>query len=379
MIISRPFGRKQEQERESQIPEVKPIAQAQPVGEPEKAEPETIELESRVSPETSEVDLEELEILPPDETHAGSYHDAPGQETPHAGAHVEPEPITAQEAGPQLEPEPSIAHQAVAPVEPEPTIAHEREILQGFFGETIRGTPLEKEIVREEVILSEESDLAAISEAVSRAEAKEQVTERKGQPDRRSSQRVDERVVERMSPSEHLAGHATAGEHDSEQVNERLSAAGQVSEQIYEQATAGERTSHEVVESDLPTQHEIARGKSTEPSGEEPFFRQMVRRNNVGIFGGNKEEIEEQAESSGLPEQVGPEAIGLEHVRPAQVSPAQATADVKSLEQIIEIPASMLLGDKEKEIVITLRLRLKADAENREAPADEFLLDGISR
>lgn len=337
MIMSRPFGRRREQERKSEIPEVKPAAKAQPVREPEKVEPETIDLTSQVSSETSEVDMEELEILPRDETGPRYSQDTPDQEIPHAGP----------------------------PVEPEPTIAHEKEILCGFFGETIHSTSLEKEIVREEVILSKESDLAAVLEPLSRRETEEQVTEAKGQPDRRSGRQMGEPVDERVS----------AGEPASEQVSEPM--------------TASERASEEVTESDRPEKHLIASDNDTEPSGEEPFFRQMVRRNNLGIFGEHKQEAVEHAKSFDSPEQVGPEKIGPESVAPEGIDGEQiglelvgleqATADVKSLEQVIEIPASMLQGDKEKEIVITLRLRLKVDAENREAPADEFLLDGISR
>jgi signal recognition particle receptor subunit beta len=322
MIMSRSFGHKQEQEKESEIPEAKPIAEARPVREPEKVESEAIELEPEVSPETSEAGLEELEILPPDETGARPHQDTPDQQIPHAGAQVEPVP----------------------------TIAHEKEVLHGFFGETIRSAPLEKEIVREEVILSKESDLAAVSDAHSRGEAKDQVTERKGWPDERSGRQISGQVHEQVSASEH------------------------VGRQVFEQMTASKRASEQVAESDRPTEHVIASDKGIEPSGEEPFFSQMVRRNNVGVFGEHKEGTVEHPESSGFPEQVGPEEIGLE-----QVGPEHAAADVKSLEQIIEIPARMLQGDKEKEIVITLRLRLQADGENREAPADEFLLDGISR
>ena len=355
MIMSRPFGRRREQERKSEIPEVKPAAKAQPVREPEKAEPEAIDLTSQVSSDTSEVDMEELEILPRDETGPRYSQDTPDQEIPLAGP----------------------------PVEPEPTIAHEKEILCGFFGETIHSTPLEKEIVREEVILSRESDLAAVLEPLSRRETEEQVTEAKGQPDRRSGQQMGEPVDERVRVSE------PASEQVSEQMDERVGAGEPASEQISEQMTASERASEEVTESDRPEKHLIASDNDTEPSGEEPFFRQMVRRNNLGIFGEHKQETVEHAKSFDSPEQVGPEKIGPESVAPEGIDGEQiglelvgleqATADVKSLEQVIEIPASMLQGDKEKEIVITLRLRLKVDAENREAPADEFLLDGISR
>jgi signal recognition particle receptor subunit beta len=345
MIMSRPFGRRQEQQRESEIPEVKPTAEAQPVREPEKAEPEAVDLASQVSSDTSEVDMEELEILPRDETGPRYSQDTPDQEIPHAGS----------------------------PVEPEPTIAHEKEILLGFFGEIIHSTPLEKEIVREEVILSKESDLAAVLEPLSRRETEEQVTEAKGQPDQRSGQQMGEPVDNRVSAGE------PASEQVSEQTDERVRAGEPAREQVSEQMTASERANEEVTESDRPEKHVIASDNDTEASGEEPFFRQMVRRNNLGIFGEHKQEAVEHAKSFDSHEQVGPEGIDGEQIGLELVGLEQATADVKSLEQVIEIPASMLQGDKEKEIVITLRLRLKADAETREAPADEFLLDGISR
>lgn len=56
----------------------------------------------------------------------------------------------------------------------------------------------------------------------------------------------------------------------------------------------------------------------------------------------------------------------------------EQTTDVKSLEQVIEIPASML-RDENKEIVVTLRFRVKKELHETESPSEEFLLDGVSR
>jgi signal recognition particle receptor subunit beta len=289
MVISKSFGRRQEQEGETVAPEATPIAEAEPAREPEEVEPETIELASQASPEVSEVDVEELEILPEE-----------------AGARPsEGELATGPQAEPIMRPR----------VEPEPAIAHEHGIVRGFFGETTHSTPLEKEIVREEVILSKEADLAAVSQVPVR----EQVTETMEQPAELSVEQLGEQAGEQVATSQ----------------------------QVSQQATQRER----------PTEQAIQSEKDTEPSGQEPFFRHMVRRNNIGVFGQRQREALEHAKSSGSSEQV--------------------STDVKSHETVIEIPASMLQG--EEEIVITLRLRRKADVEDREAPADEFLLDGISR
>lgn len=292
MVISKSFGRKQEQEIETECPEVTPIAKAESSHESDKAghelaepmEPETIELASQATQEASDVDSEELEIV---------------------------SEIVSQEIGPASQQ----GERVMEPqVEPEPTIAREHEILHGFFSEGVQSASLEKDIVREEVILSTESDL----EPPSQVPTAEQVTESKDQPEERSI--------------------------------------AQETEQADEQMTADEQTD--------PLVHEPASEQVT--TGDESFFRRMVRRNNVGIFGEHQQEATEHAEHT-------------EHTE-SPCSSEEPSTDVKSLEQVITIPAGMLQG--EKELVITLRLRVKAEADNadnREAPADEFLLDGISR
>jgi len=333
MVIGRSLGRKQERDRATEATEENLLAKIGPACEPEEVELESIESANaalatskaveesiasvkesgpsetehdscdlcQVSPEASEVDLEELEILA-EETGASSSE---------SELVVQPQ------------------------TEPEPIIAHEREILRGFFGEIVQSTPLEKEIVREEVILSKESDL----EVLSQSPVKEQVTERRewqGEPSTEQAQWQSDQQV-------------TAKDQASHQVREPAS----------EQVAATEMAIEQPAERQPLTEQVTPSSAYKESSGEEPFFLKMVRRNNTGVFGEHKQEAADQGENS------------YSHEEPS--------IDVKSLEHVIEIPASMLNGQKDKEIVITLRLKLKTEVENKEEPAEEFLLDGISR
>ena len=322
MVIGRSFGRRKEQDGGIGTLEAEPVAKTEhcrraEVIEPQTVEPETVEpdaiepvtmepetVEANVppaSPEAWDVDEEELEIMP-EESQARSSHETL---------------VTEAQVGPGS------------------TIAHEREMLQGFFGETVWSPPLEKEIVREEVILSNDSDLPAAD----RAPANEQATE--------AMRETGERSIEQAAgqPDE----QAVTGDQADRQVHEQVRGCVTASEQPMGNWAEMEKLAVQAAKKEM----------SAEPSGEEPFFRHMVRRNNTGIFGEHEQEATEHAGSC--------------------YSAERPSLDVKSLEQVIEIPASMLVGREEKEIVITLRLRLKADAENSDAPADEFLLDGISR
>ena len=376
MVIGRSFGRRKEQDGGIGTLEAEPVAKTEhcrraEVIEPQTVEPETVEthvpqasLEAiepeKLEAETVEPDAIEPVTMEPETVEANVPPASPEAIEPEKveAETIEPQKVEAQTVethGPQASPEAwdvdeeeleimpeesqaRSSHETLvteAQVGPGSTIAHEREMLQGFFGETVWSPPLEKEIVREEVILSNDSDLPAAD----RAPANEQATEAMRETGERSNEQA-------------------AGQPDEQAVTGDQ-ADRQVHEQVRGCLTASEQPMGNWAEMEKLAVQAAKKEMSAEPSGEEPFFRHMVRRNNTGIFGEHEQEATEHAGSC--------------------YSAERPSLDVKSLEQVIEIPASMLVGREEKEIVITLRLRLKADAENSDAPADEFLLDGISR
>jgi len=306
MVVGRSLGR----EAESAQPQVE-HAESTPHVEPSTPRAEDALITDSPPPsvpshDVSEVDLEELEIVPEDRA-------------------VEPETISELEPVSQpeaaLEPEPVL--ELERPVEPKlPSdleLAKEEGVFQGFFGELVRSAPLEKEIVHEEVILSKESDFEAPGHSqmnLSRESGAEMLT----------AERAPAPAIEKIVETEKIPESADATEP------------AEATEPVEERPAAEEHLE--------------------EPTGEESFFRQMVRRNHTAIFG-------EQHEEAPLAE--------------SPCTKAEPVSDVKSLEQVIEIPASMLRREEGKEIVLTLRIRVTREPQETRSPSDEFLLDGISR
>jgi len=270
MVIGRHFGQKKEEEG---------------AGTSEGTAAYTTEDESLVASESALGEVEPIEDQRTEE-------DAPTAEAP---ARIAEEERSKDLSPTQAERTSDLIVQEVPPEKhaeettgpTEPTIVHEQEKVDSFFADDAQSPPLEAEIQREEVLLSQASD--------SQAETDEPQEESPTETEERSQEPRVERTIEQE--------------------------------------------------------------KQEEAQDEEASFLGIIRRNNVGVF--KTEDTSKQARPEASTEQDASAEQGLQHV--------------------IEVPVQMAPDEEEREIVLTVRLRLTRRSGEKEKQSSEFLLDGISR
>lgn len=299
MVIGRHLGQKQEEEpAEATVPSE---AESQGVGEI-PTEVESIEVAASSAPSEEEVPVEKAEDeslvasgsmteeLEPvqEEKSLAPAEDQPTEEAPSDAEDWE----SSSEIGIEAQPTDRSEEDAEKTEPREPAIIHEEDKVGSFFSEDAQSPPLETEIRREEVILSESMDS-------------------QGEADGPEADKQEEE-----SPAE---------------------------KEQWPQEPSGEST------------HEDE--KREEAQEEEPSFVGIIRRNNVGVF--------KRCE------------------RPERERSASVTGESVPAKQdqqfVIDVPIEMAQEEEEKEIILTLRLKLTRRSQKKERQSEEFLLDGISR
>jgi signal recognition particle receptor subunit beta len=341
MVIGRHFGKKQEEEPADAVQSVH--------GEPEELSEAPVEVEGI---ETEDAEAESIEAVAssgaaPETEYARAETT---EEEPSVGSDfysdelrtVEREQTdeSIQHEGVSSEPdywsEPVLEEDTEQAEETEPIIQHDERRPEGFFSDVPESPPLEADITREEVLLSEPSGLEPAAGSVVEEEASD-------------TQQLPQEPIEDETRAEEERQQV---QEERELAQEERAPAQEERELAQEERAPAQEERELAREERAPVLEEMEQTLEDEPS-----FVGIIRRNNVGVF----ERSETSIDSSGV--EVSGEPVSSED----------------ELRHVIEVPIELAEQETEKEIILTVRLKLKREKEKTAEPSDEFLLDGITR